>query len=403
MEETFLWEERASLLADLIKVSLFHAGKNFRISTIEGRSFRRYPASDVKLGFKHSPPGLGRCSSREHALSLHSSPPQEKEGMVEEAPFVEEKLRVTPHTATHQPPTRCNECGNQEVIRDNTRGEVICRNCGLVIDAHIVDQGPEWRAFTTEEREKRSRVGSPMTYTVHDKGLSTMIDWRNRDAYGKKLAPSRRAQIYRLRKWQIRTRVHSSIDRNLAYAMSELDRLTSQLGVPRPVKEAAAILYRRAIEHRLIRGRSIEAMIASCVYAACRLRQVPRTLDEIAHHSRINRKELGRCYRLLLRELEVRIPIASPTDFIPRFAQSLQLSGAVQRNAAQIVETARAKGITAGKDPTGLAAASLYIASIQEGERRTQREIADVSRVTEVTVRNRYKELVRELDLKVEV
>ena len=185
--------------------------------------------------------------------------------------------------------------------------------------------------------------------------------------------------------------------------MSELDRLTSQLGVPRPVKEAAAILYRRAIEHHLIRGRSIEAMIAACVYAACRLRQVPRTLDEIAHHSRINRKELGRCYRLLLRELEVRIPIASPTDFIPRFAQALELSGDVQRNAAEIVETARAKGITAGKDPTGLAAASLYIASIQEGERRTQREIAEISRVTEVTVRNRYKELVHELGLYVEV
>ncbi len=343
---------------------------------------------------------------KEQTLSTPPSPLHRRKKvervMVEEAPFVEEKLRATPHETPHQV-TRCPDCSGQEVIRDTTRGEVICRNCGLVLDAHMVDQGPEWRAFTSEERDKRSRVGSPMTYTVHDKGLSTMIDWRNRDAYGKKLAPSRRAQIYRLRKWQIRTRVHSSIDRNLAYAMSELDRLTSQLGVPRPVKEAAAILYRRAIEHHLIRGRSIEAMIASCVYAACRLRQVPRTLDEIAHHSRISRKELGRCYRLLLRELEVRIPIASPTDFIPRFAQALELSGDVQHTAAEIVDSARSKGITAGKDPTGLAAASLYIASIQEGERRTQREIAEISRVTEVTVRNRYKELVRELGLKVEV
>jgi len=322
---------------------------------------------------------------------------------VEETQAIQEAGRASIHAPHGQGPPRCPDCGNTEVVRDPTRGEVICTRCGLVLDAHMVDQGPEWRAFTSEERDRRSRVGSPLSYTVHDMGMSTMIDWRNRDAYGRKLAPSRRAQIYRLRKWQIRTRVHSSIDRNLAYAMSELDRLASQLSLPRTVKEAAAVLYRRALEHKLIRGRSIEAMIAACVYAACRLRHVPRTLDEIAHHSRINRKELGRCYRLLLRELDVRIPIASPTDFIPRFAQTLHLSGRVQRRAAEIIEAARAKGLTAGKDPTGLAAASLYISAIQEGERRTQREIAETAHVTEVTVRNRYKELVRQLNLQVEI
>ncbi len=297
----------------------------------------------------------------------------------------------------------CPDCGNTDVTRDPARGEVICTNCGLVLDSHVIDTGPEWRAFTSEERDRRARVGSPMSYTIHDKGLSTTIDWRDRDAHGRKLAPSLRAQIYRLRKWQVRTRVHSSIDRNLARAMSELDRITSQLSIPRPVKEAAAILYRRAIEQRLVRGRSIEAIVASCVYAACRLRHVPRTLDEIAHHSRINRKELGRCYRLLLRKLDMRVPVAKAVDFIPRFAEALGLSSRVQRRAAEIIEAARAKNITAGKDPTGLAAASLYISSIQEGERRTQREIAAVARVTEVTVRNRYKEMVRELALEVDI
>ncbi len=297
----------------------------------------------------------------------------------------------------------CTDCGNSHVIRDPTRGELICTNCGLVLDSHMLDHGPEWRAFTSEERDKRCRVGSPTDYTRHDKGLSTTIDWRDRDAAGRKLAPNLRAQIYRLRKWQIRTRVHSSIDRNLARAMSELDRITSQLGVPRTVKEAAAILYRRTVERHLIRGRSIEAMIAACIYAACRLRQVPRTLDEIAHHSRINRKELGRCYRLLLRKLDMRVPVSQPTDFIPRFSQALSLSTRVQGTAINILDAAKAKGITAGKDPTGLAAATLYISSIQEGERRTQREIAAVARVTEVTVRNRYKEMVRVLNLEVEI
>jgi transcription initiation factor TFIIB len=184
--------------------------------------------------------------------------------------------------------------------------------------------------------------------------------------------------------------------------MSELDRLSSQLGVSRTVKETAAVMYRRALERRLIRGRSIDAMIAAAMYAACRLREAPCTLDEIALHSRINRKELGRCYRLLLRRLDVRMPVSQPTNFVPRFAQSLGLSNRVQRRAIQILEDARAKGITAGKDPTGLAASALYISAIMEGERRTQREIAAVAHVTEVTVRNRYKELVRELNLAID-
>jgi transcription initiation factor TFIIB len=297
----------------------------------------------------------------------------------------------------------CTECGSKDITVDYTRGETICSNCGIVLTSRNIDSGPEWRAFTSEERNKRSRVGSPSTFTVHDKGLSTMIDWHDKDSFGKKLTPKRRAQIYRLRKWQIRTRVHSSMDRNLAFAMSELDRLSSQLGIPRGVKETAAVLYRRAIEKKLIRGRSIEAMIAAAVYAACRERKVPRTLDEIARHSRVNRKELGRCYRLILRELEIIIPMASPVDFIPRFGTELILSGTTQRKAAEIVKMAREKGITAGKDPTGLAAAAIYISAILEGERRTQREIAEVAHVTEVTVRNRYKELVKELNLRVEV
>ncbi|MHA1697168.1 MAG: transcription initiation factor IIB [Candidatus Helarchaeota archaeon] len=297
----------------------------------------------------------------------------------------------------------CPECSSTNIIIDNQRGERTCGNCGLVLDEREIDQGPEWRAFTIDERNKRSRVGSPITFTIHDKGLSTMIDWHDKDHYGKTLSPKKRAQVYRMRKWQMRTRVHSSLDRNLAFAMSELDRLSSQLGIPRGVKESSAVFYRRAIERKLIRGRSIEAMIAASIYAACRLRKVPRTLDEIARHSRVNRKELGRCYRLILRELNVRIPIANPVEFIPRFGAELDLSGRSQKRAAEIIKMAREHGLTAGKDPTGLAAASIYISAILEGERRTQREIAEVAHVTEVTVRNRYKELVKELNIKIEV
>ena len=296
----------------------------------------------------------------------------------------------------------CPECGSRELFLDSTRGELICARCGLVVREHIVDPGPEWRAFTAEEREKRARTGGPMTPTIHDKGLSTVIDWRDRDALGRKLSPIRRAQIYRLRKWQIRTRVHNSIDRNLTFALAELDRLTSQLQLPKPVKDEAALLYRGAVIGGMIRGRSIEAMIAASVYAACRLHGVPRTLDEISKESRVNKKELGRCYRLLLRRLDVNVPGCDPVVFVGRFGEELNLSGKVLRLAIDIVRRARELGLTAGKDPTGLAAAAIYIAGIVEGERRTQREIAEIAHVTEVTVRNRYKELIKQLDIKIE-
>ncbi|MHA1372173.1 MAG: transcription initiation factor IIB [Promethearchaeota archaeon] len=296
---------------------------------------------------------------------------------------------------------KCPECGSNQIHFDRTRGEKICGNCGLVLEEKNIDTGPEWRSFSSQEEKERARTGSPTTLTVHDKGLSTMIDWRDKDAHGNKLDPQMRAKIYRIRKWQIRTRVHSSIDRNLALAMSELDRLSSQLSIPRGVKEAAAMIYRKAIEKKLVRGRSIEAMIAASIYAACRSRKIPRTLEEITKFSRMSKKEIGRCYRLLLRELGIRIPLASPIDFITRFGAELKVSGIAQRKAIKILEQAKKLGITIGKDPTGLAAAALYISTLKEGERRTQREIAEVAHVTEVTVRNRYKELAEFLQISV--
>ncbi|MBD3188027.1 transcription initiation factor IIB [Candidatus Bathyarchaeota archaeon] len=296
---------------------------------------------------------------------------------------------------------KCSECGSTHIFTDPSRGESICQECGMVIEEKNVDPGPDWRAFSPVEENARARTGSPATLTVHDKGLSTTIDYRDRDAHGRKLDPSMRARVYRMRKWQRRTRVHSSVDRNLAHAMGELDRLSSQLSLPRGVKEASAMIYRKAIDKKLIRGRSIEAMVGASVYAACRSRKIPRTLDEIANHSRISKKELGRCYRLIYRELKIKIPLASPIDFIPRFGEELHISGVAQRIAIKILQYAKRASITVGKDPTGLAAAALYIASLKEGERRTQREIAEVAHVTEVTVRNRYKELAEYLHINV--
>lgn len=294
---------------------------------------------------------------------------------------------------------KCPACGSTNIIFDSERSVYVCTDCGTVLEERMVDQGPEWRAFTPEEREKRSRVGSPITPTVHDKGLSTVIDWRDKDAFGRRLEPKKRLEILRWRKWQIRTRIQSSMDRNLAQAMNELDRIASQLNLPRSVREEAAVIYRKAVEKGLVRGRSIESVMAAAIYAACRRLKIPRTLDEIATFTKSGRKDVARCYRLLLRELTVQVPIADPIDYVPRIGALLGLSGNVLKRAAEILRRAKEKGITAGKDPAGLAAAAIYIASLLEDERRTQKEIAQVSGVTEVTVRNRYKELVRELGI----
>jgi len=238
-----------------------------------------------------------------------------------------------------------------------------------------------------------------MTYTIHDKGLSTTIGWTNRDAYGKHIPTRNRAQLYRLRKWQRRIRISDSTERNLAIALSDIDRLSSGMGLPRSVRETAAMIYRKAAFKNIIRGRSIEGITAASMYAACRQCHVPRTLDEISLFSRMPRKEIGRNYRFVSRELDLRLMPTTPRDYISRFCNELKLSSNVQVKTNEILEQAAKYELTSGRGPTGLAAASIYMASVLCGERRTQREVADIAGVTEVTIRNRYKELAMRLDI----
>ena len=292
---------------------------------------------------------------------------------------------------------KCPECGSTYLSKDYSRAELVCKDCGLVIDEDIIDHGPEWRAFDSDQREKRARTGAPMTYRIHDKGLSTMIGWTNRDAYGKSIPTRNRAQLYRLRKWQRRIRISDATEKNLAFALSNLDRLSSGMGLPRTVRETAAMIYRKAALKNLIRGRSIEGVSAAALYAACRQCLVPRTLDEISSIARMSRKDVGRNYRYVARELGLKLMPTTPQDYISRFCSELKLSGDVKAKTTEILKEAADKELTSGRGPTGIAAASLYIATVLCGERRTQREIADVAGVTEVTIRNRYKELTKKL------
>lgn len=294
---------------------------------------------------------------------------------------------------------KCKECGSTDVTKDYARAEIVCNKCGTVVDESIIDTGPEWRAFDSDQLKKRARTGAPIKFTKPNKGLATEIDQYNRDIRGVKIPAKSRAQMYRLRKWHKRTSISSSMERNLAIALSELDRIASTLSLPQNIREASALLYRKAVEKGLIRGRLIESVVAAVLYTVCRKYGIPRTLDEIAEVSGISKKEIGRTYRFLKRDLGISMPLTNPVHYVPRFASELGLSGEVQEKAREILEHAIGGGLISGRGPTGVAAAAVYIAGVLMGERRTQKEVADVAGVTEVTIRNRYRELKDRLKL----
>jgi len=296
---------------------------------------------------------------------------------------------------------KCPECGSKNLVHDYDTGETICGDCGLVLYEQMLDKGPEWRAFTQQEKASRSRVGMHTSYSIHDKGLSTTIRQIDRDAFGRKLPLSTRLQMWRLRKWQIRSRVHSSTDRNLAQAMAELERLSSKVNISAPIKEKAAVIYRKALDKTLVRGRSINAIAAAALYAACRKSGSPKTLSEISEASLVNKKDVARCYRLLLQKLDFHMPISDPLTYVSKIAEKNGVSGKTQGTAIAILRDARQKRFSAGKDPIGMAAAALYIACLQNTEKVTQKDIAEASGVTEVTVRNRYKALKKQLNIEI--
>ncbi len=296
-------------------------------------------------------------------------------------------------TAAESEGLRCPECSGH-VITDEGHGETVCSDCGLVITEDSVDRGPEWRAFDSREKDQKSRVGAPTTNTMHDKGLSTNIDWRNKDAYGRSLGARQRQKMQRLRKWNERFRTRDSKERNLKQALGEIDRMASALGLPDNVRETASVIYRRALEEDLLPGRSIEGVSTSCVYAAARMAGVPRSLDEISEVSRVEKSEIARTYRYVVRELSLEVKPADPEQYVPRFASSLELSEESEMRAKQLLRNAKEKGVHSGKSPVGLAAAAVYAAALLTNEKTTQAAVSEVADISEVTIRNRYHELL---------
>jgi transcription initiation factor TFIIB len=294
---------------------------------------------------------------------------------------------------------KCPECGSINLFVHRDKGEIICRECGLVVEDKMVDFGQDWRDGGEDSgEESKSRAGAPLTYTQFDQGLGTEVGHK---ADLLALGSKDRNKFFRLRKWQ--ARISTAIERNLKLALAELKRVSSFLKLPSSVEEEAAMIYTRAVQRGLVRGRSMESVVSGALYAACRRHEVPRTLDELSEASSIEKKEIGRTYRFVTRELGISILPSNPADYIARFASSLKLTANTQTKAVEILEKAQHAELTSGRGPTGIAAAALYVSALIHGEKRTQREVADVAGVTEVTIRNRYKELLEKLKLEREI
>ncbi|KKM62727.1 hypothetical protein LCGC14_1518740 [marine sediment metagenome] len=294
---------------------------------------------------------------------------------------------------------KCQRCGKGSMLTDNNTGEMFCSKCGFVVSDRTEREGPEWRSFSKDEHGDRARTGTPTSLAMHDMGLATIINPINKDASGKPLTASMKSTIERLRTWDSRSQVHEPIDRNFRQAFSELNRLKDKLALSNAVIEKTAYIYRKALDKSLVRGRSIPALVAASLYAACRNTQTPRTLTDVANGINIKRKDIARCYRLLLRELDLKMPVVDPTKCVARIASISSLSEKTKRKALEFLDEASRIEVSAGKDPMGFAAAALYLACVMLGENKTQKDIAQAAGVTEVTIRNRYKGLKEELKL----
>jgi transcription initiation factor TFIIB len=241
----------------------------------------------------------------------------------------------------------------------------------------------------------------PTSIVEHDMGLSTEVGKSNRDAAGGPLTGQMRSDVERLRKWDRRSQLSAPGERNLNRAFAELRRYSEKVAVSEEVVERAAYIYRKALERGLIRGRSITLMTGAALYAAIRDMEIPRTLKDIAAASNVSKKDLARSYRLVVNELDLKMPIADASRSVSKIASKAGLSERTKRRAQEILARARQNEISAGKDPMGLAASALYVSSVLEGKDKTQKEIAAAAALTEVTIRNRYKGLTTALGIQV--
>lgn len=291
----------------------------------------------------------------------------------------------------------CPSCKKNTMQIDTDAGELLCSSCGFVFEERIQELRPEWRTYSDEP--DRSRVGNRTSLTMHDMGLATIIGSSNRDVTGKPLSHSMKIMITRLKLWDSRTQAGSSAERNLRMALNELIKVKEKLALAESIVENAAYLYRKAMEKRLVRGRSVHGIMGACIYAACRNTDTPRTLDDIASSLNIRRKDVAKYYRVIHNELNLQMPVSDPINSISRIASATNLSEKTKRMALDIIVKAKDHGMVAGKDPVGIAAAAVYLSSLYLGDNCTQKNISDASGISQVTIRQRLimlKELLKD-------
>ncbi|MBI2147135.1 hypothetical protein HYU19_01500 [Candidatus Woesearchaeota archaeon] len=290
----------------------------------------------------------------------------------------------------------CPDCGEQKFFVSRERGEVICRECSYVIDDAMIDFGRE-RFLDNEDMEKNSRTGAPFDPTVTN-NLMTQV---GNHADVSKLSGNIRYMVKRIRKKNAWT--SSSIENNLNRSLPHLKMICSYIKVPDNIEKESARIYRSAVEKGLTKARSCDGVIVASVYIACRLFGFPATIKDISEASKLNKKVVGKYYKLVLRELGMKMEPSNPLDHIARYASLLGLSAKVQSKAAEIADKAQKKDITSGVSPVTIAATSLYLASLLHGEKRTQKAVTDMTQITEVTLRTRCKDFIETLKLKVKV
>jgi transcription initiation factor TFIIB len=277
---------------------------------------------------------------------------------------------------------KCPECGSKNIITDPKHAELYCANCGIVFAENLIDLGPEWRAYDEEQASKRIRTGPPTSYRLHNKGLSTST-------------PESIARTKRLRG----VISMDSSEKTLSFALGEIDRMASALGLPNDIKEETSVLYRKAAKQRLIKGRSIEELVSAMLFIICRQYGVPRTLKEIAEVSRMPLKKIRRAYIFLLKKLEIKLAPADPAHYVPRFCSELELSDVIRERAIKLLKEVKEAVAEKGWAPTGTAAAAIYLAALSSGESVDEKEIAKVAGTSPITIHNRYKELEKKLKL----
>lgn len=285
--------------------------------------------------------------------------------------------------------TDCPECAGRLLTEG---GEISCTECGLIVNEYWIDHGPE---RTIDDDSKRT--GAPLTVARHDRGLSTEIGF-GRDARGNALSGGKRRQIGRLRVQHHRSRWRGKAERNLGHAFGEISRMVGALELPKVVREEACLVYRRAQSENLIVGRSIEAMAAGSVYAACRCGGYVRTIEEVAEVARCDRGKVRLGYQVLTVELGLEAVPVGPSDLVPRLASKLVVPATVKHRALEYALLAEEIGIANGRKPSGVAAASLYAAGKEAGVSVTQSELKRAAEVAPVTIRERYQELLAEKD-----